>query len=804
MTRLSSRLNQATTARCIRMAAFLVATCVAAGTFSRGIVAQTGGVVCAHPGLIGQGTVLDATYGPTNGPSSMAWDGARFAYAVGSRDASTSRTFVLLHYFSADGLPAGPSTQLLSEVSATYTAPHPSVVWTGSEYGVAWYEASVGRIAFARVAANGSPGPSVGVASLSPIDMQSSLAWTGSEYALVWLDNHAVPEKLMLSRISAVGAPVGSPVVLVQGNIGPWSLAVQADVLGLAWAERDFPQGINLPYIRFRRFSSVGDPLGAIADLSPIGIYNWYSDIVWTGSRYLAVWAGVQNLMVRAIDGNGIPLGPAHLLSPGQGGRPNIAWNGAEGLVAWDPAFTGNLNGQRIDLDGNPLGAPLRLSERSLPGYSVSPTALASNGTRYAMTWSDPVGAQAPTGVKFGAIGCDCVDADGDGYTVCQDCDDTEYRTWPQAEEFCDGKDNDCDGSIDEGLKDQTAFCGLGACVRSVIVCVDGVVQVCEPGTPTPETCNGVDDDCDGLSDNGDADGDGVWDCVDCAPHDGSIYQGAPEICNGIDDDCNNAIDDRGGATDFDGDGVAGACDNCPAVANAGQADQDHDGFGDACDTCPAASNPSQADTDGDGIADACDPCPAYPYPTTDADGDGLGEACDNCPSVSNPGQENSDFDAFGDACDRCPGLVNRFNDDTDGDRLGDACDNCPTLPNGDQSDFDSDHQGDACDLDDGLLMIWVTLPDEVDWDSEPTFLLYDVYRGDLDVLKATGESTQDPAVVPLAGRSCGQVDPFLLDDPPPPGKGVFYLVAVTTSGGYQGIGNDSSGNPRLNAHPCP
>ncbi|HEV8199515.1 MAG TPA: hypothetical protein VGS03_05800, partial [Candidatus Polarisedimenticolia bacterium] len=59
-------------------------------------------------------------------------------------------------------------------------------------------------------------------------------------------------------------------------------------------------------------------------------------------------------------------------------------------------------------------------------------------------------------------------------------------------------------------------------------------------------------------------------------------------------------------------------------------------------------------------------------------------------------------------------------------------------------------------------------------------------------------------AVVPLAAQSCGQEEPFFLDEPPPPGPGVFYLVAVTTSSGYQGIGSDSAGHPRLNAHPCP
>jgi len=68
---------------------------------------------------------------------------------------------------------------------------------------------------------------------------------------------------------------------------------------------------------------------------------------------------------------------------------------------------------------------------------------------------------------------------------------------------------------------------------------------------------------------------------------------------------------------------VIGACDNCPAVANAGQEDSDQDGVGSACDNCPLAPNPSQSDTDGDGTADACDLCPFDAQATSDPDGDG-------------------------------------------------------------------------------------------------------------------------------------------------------------------------------------
>jgi hypothetical protein len=67
--------------------------------------------------------------------------------------------------------------------------------------------------------------------------------------------------------------------------------------------------------------------------------------------------------------------------------------------------------------------------------------------------------------------------------------------------ETCNGMDDDCDGVVDNGLG--TMSCGQGACARTVQACVNGQPQTCTPGTPTSETCNGMDDDCDGVVDNG-------------------------------------------------------------------------------------------------------------------------------------------------------------------------------------------------------------------------------------------------------------------------------------------------------------
>lgn len=68
--------------------------------------------------------------------------------------------------------------------------------------------------------------------------------------------------------------------------------------------------------------------------------------------------------------------------------------------------------------------------------------------------------------------------------------------------EVCDGDDNDCNGAVDDDLEPLT--CGVGACEVTIDSCDDGESQECEPGEPSTEICgNGVDEDCDGMADNG-------------------------------------------------------------------------------------------------------------------------------------------------------------------------------------------------------------------------------------------------------------------------------------------------------------
>ncbi len=147
---------------------------------------------------------------------------------------------------------------------------------------------------------------------------------------------------------------------------------------------------------------------------------------------------------------------------------------------------------------------------------------------------------------------CTGTDTDQDGFYIPYDCDDANPLIHPGAEEVCDGRDNDCDTLTDEGC----FACHADWDKDTFPECED-----CDDDDHTvhpfaAELCDGKDNNCNGLIDEGcctcyyDFDRDGYSECWDCSDDDPTVYPGAPELCDGKDNDCDGFIDE-GGPCDY-------------------------------------------------------------------------------------------------------------------------------------------------------------------------------------------------------------------------------------------------------------
>ena len=189
------------------------------------------------------------------------------------------------------------------------------------------------------------------------------------------------------------------------------------------------------------------------------------------------------------------------------------------------------------------------------------------------------------------------VDADGDGVSADVDCNDEDATVYPDADEICDGLDNNCDELVDNDATDASTFYedsdgdGFG----------DGEI--------TEEACEAPD----GFVDNMD----------DCDDLEAAANPDAEEICDGIDNNCDGATDEElelfESYIDTDGDGFGSdeeTTEDCQVPE--GFADNMND-----CDDGDESIGSNLEDMDCDGILNSED---------GDADGDGYlsDEECDD------------------------------------------------------------------------------------------------------------------------------------------------------------------------------
>ena len=136
---------------------------------------------------------------------------------------------------------------------------------------------------------------------------------------------------------------------------------------------------------------------------------------------------------------------------------------------------------------------------------------------------------------------------------------DPSRRLEYEADEFsCDGLDNDCDGVVDENILSEFCPSGLfGECARGLSYCIDGELRCVAP-SPQVESCDGLDNDCDGAIDEALIAPSTILSlgvCMGqvqiCRGVDGWVEPSAPsafeeseQSCDGLDNDCDGQVDE--------------------------------------------------------------------------------------------------------------------------------------------------------------------------------------------------------------------------------------------------------------------
>lgn len=357
------------------------------------------------------------------------------------------------------------------------------------------------------------------------------------------------------------------------------------------------------------------------------------------------------------------------------------------------------------------------------------------------------------------------LDSDGDGYgdssisdyqcavpsgyvADSTDCDDADASAYPGADEVCDGDDENCDGVSDEasaidaidwyadvdadgyGAGTATRACSAPAgSVADATDCDDADAAVSPAGI---ESCNGLDDDCDGTTDEADAvdastwyrdfDGDGHGDALVS-----SVACDAPSGMVADDTDCNDAMAEaHPGAAEIWYDGLDQDCAGLDDEYDADGDFFDAEPWGTDCDDASAAVNPDAAESWYDGVDQDCDGADDF-----DADGDGfpLDAECDDADSLVNPDATESWYDGVDQDCDG----ADDFDADGDGVVRDEDCDDADAevrpgatevwydgvdqdCDGADDFDADADGVDVETDCDDGDATVQVCPePDETD-----------------------------------------------------------------------------------------
>ncbi len=225
----------------------------------------------------------------------IVWTGQQYGVAWADKRDNESRSEIYLARLSEAGESLSTETRV---TSATGNSEYPSIVWTGSQFGIAWQDFRDGRleIYFARLDASGNKlgadtrvTTHVGGAPQDFLEGHPSVIWDGKYFEVAWADNRDGTLGIYWAKLSASGTKLTSDIRVssAAATASFPSLAAAGQDSLVAW--QDFRGGASEVYIA--RLSRSGTLVGGETRLTNAFGASVSPSVVWNGSQYAVVWS---------------------------------------------------------------------------------------------------------------------------------------------------------------------------------------------------------------------------------------------------------------------------------------------------------------------------------------------------------------------------------------------------------------------------------------------------------------------------------------------------------------------------------
>jgi large repetitive protein len=264
----------------------------------------------------------------------------------------------------------------------------PSVATDGTDFFVSWFEARYDgwaqiygtRVSHAGVVRDPSGIAITGYAGYS--QFAPVVAWSGSNWIVAYNiePSGTLDEDLYVTRVSSAGSVLDPAGRAVRAGVGSQnSAAIAPSVSGARIVWMDTRAGGRSPEDVYSAPVSAQGVVGAEACLSIGPPAQVAPDFVWNGSQFLAVFESIVSGTVRIVgqrfDATGSALDPEPFvvasgpnLTP-----PAVAWDGSRYLVVWSDAIQSTVYGRRLGPAGTPIDAAPRVL---MPGDAPDVAAL--------------------------------------------------------------------------------------------------------------------------------------------------------------------------------------------------------------------------------------------------------------------------------------------------------------------------------------------------------------------------------------------------------------------------------------------